>query len=108
MKDMEEEELRIYYGDEIWKTGLEFYNEYMVFRGKPYYRITKTDDTYYLWKLDYADPNALQYKILKTNDDFMPLYEEGMALQDALREELFPTPDWMREHEEQEKKENTS
>lgn len=82
---------------------MEYYNEYMFLHGRPYYRITETDDTYYLWELDRNDPDSLKYNILKTDTEFENLYKEGMELQDALCEELFPDEmvlpeEWKKDH----------
>jgi hypothetical protein len=80
----EKEEITIFTGKHIWKSPLEYHNERMFLHGRPYYQITEVDEVYYLWELDLNDPDPHEYRIRKKCDDFGPLFDEGMELNEAL------------------------
>lgn len=85
---MKEREISIFGQTEIWKSPMEYFNDKMVFRGNPYYEITRENNVYYIWELDKENPDSNNYHLMKTSDDFEPLYEEGMALNRAIESEL--------------------
>ncbi len=87
---MEKREITFHSGTQIWKSHLEYYNDQMVLRGFPFYRISEIQDVYYLWELSQEDPDSMKYDILKKSTDFDELYEEGMELQDEMRNKLYP------------------
>lgn len=89
----EEREITVRSGTHIWKSHLEYYNDYMVFRGFPFYRITEVDDICYLWELDQENPDSMKYNILKKSRDFEELREEGDKLQDKARKKFYPEID---------------
>ena len=95
------EEIKIHNGTPIWKSHIEYFNEYTVLHGFPCYRITEINDEYYLWELDREVPDSRKYNILKTSRDFDLLYEEGMKLQNDRREELYPETDRWRMFEKE-------
>lgn len=87
---MKEREITFHGGTQIWKSHLEYFNDRMFLHGFPFYRINEIEDVCYLWELDQEDPDSMKYNILKKSTDFNALYEEGMALQDKMRERLYP------------------
>jgi hypothetical protein len=80
---MDEKKISMPSGTEIWKSPIENFNSKMSFYGSPYYEITRKNNVYYLWELDKENPDSNNYHLMKTSDDFEPLYEEGMALNRA-------------------------
>jgi hypothetical protein len=83
---MTKEKISIFTGKHIWKSPLEYHNEHTFIHGRPYFQITEVDEVYYLWELDLNDPDPSEYRIMKTGDDFGPLFDEGMELNEALGE----------------------
>ena len=78
------EKISIHEGKHIWKSPLEYHNKHTFLHGYPYYRITEVDDLYYFWELDYSDPDHPEYRVKKTGNDFSPLFDEGMELNEVL------------------------
>jgi len=87
---MEKKEITILHGVMVWKSGIEYYNDSMFTHGYPYYRVTKIDEIYYLWELNPDNPDSGEYRIIKTCNDFTPLYDEGMALAEQVVRRLYP------------------
>lgn len=83
-EENEKEKITIYTGKHIWKSPLEYHNEYTFLHGRPYFQITEVDNVYYLWELDLNVPDPSEYRIMKTGDDFSPLFDEGMELSEKL------------------------
>lgn len=83
---MKTEELSIFHGDLIWKGSMEYHNEHTFLHGFPYYQITEVDEVYYLWALDLDNADSRSYKIIKEGDDFSSFHDEGMKLDDKIRE----------------------
>jgi hypothetical protein len=81
---MDEKEINVIMGKQVWKTIGEYYNDKMWIRGYPYYQITKVNDVYYLWELDKDNPDSMKYNLLKKSTDFSPLYDEGLELHHVL------------------------
>ena len=77
---MNNEEVSIYAGSEVWKSMLEYHNKWTFIRGYPYFKITRVDEVYYLWELVLDDPDHVTYRIMKKSNDFSPLCDEGMEL----------------------------
>jgi len=80
----EKEKITIYTGKRVWKSPLEYHNKYTFLHGRPYFLITEVDNLYYLWELDLSVPDPGEYRIMKTGDDFSPLFDEGMELSEKL------------------------
>lgn len=70
-------------GLHIWKGFMEFFTA-PTLSGYPYWEITKDDNLYWLWELD---TNTVRYHVRKSGPDFDPLWEEGLDLDQKLRDE---------------------
>lgn len=68
-----------------YKSHAEYYPPGYFLRGKPYYYVTTAlDGRFHLWQYQKAADN---YLLLKSGDEFVPLYEEGLALEDKIRQQ---------------------
>ncbi len=85
---MKKREISILGQTEIWKSPREYFNDKMIFRGNPYYEITRENNVYYLWELDKENPDSNNYHLIKKSNDCEPLYEEGMALNREIEREI--------------------
>lgn len=71
-------------GEISYKSAAE-YNPWGRLHGRPYYYVTTgLDKRYYLWQYQIEEDN---YLLLKSGDEFVPLYEEGLALDDKIRQQ---------------------